>query len=72
MPAIGGHEFVGHIVEIGEDIDKKETYGIADKEFKVGDRVAVEQIAPAELAGIAVKGSIICVHRTMYMASRII
>ena len=46
VPAIGGHEFVGHIVEIGEDIDKKETYGIADKEFKVGDRVVVEQIAP--------------------------
>lgn len=46
VPAIGGHEFVGHIVEIGPGIDKKETYKFADKEFKTGDRVAVEQIAP--------------------------
>lgn len=45
-PAIGGHEFIGHIVELGPDTDKKETYQIADSGWKVGDRVAVEQIAP--------------------------
>ena len=28
VPAIGGHEFVGHIVEIGEDIDKKRHTGL--------------------------------------------
>ena len=32
-PAIGGHEFVGIVAE-------------ADKEFKIGDRVVVEQIVP--------------------------
>lgn len=36
-PAIGGHEFVGRIVEIGQG---------GAKGFHLGDRVAVEQIAP--------------------------
>ena len=45
-PAIGGHEFVGRIVEIGPGIEKKKTWGVADCKFQVGDRVAVEQIAP--------------------------
>lgn len=35
-PAIGGHEFVGRVVEIGGGAG----------EFHLGDRVAVEQIAP--------------------------
>lgn len=46
VPAIGGHEFVGHIVEIGSGAEKKNTFGIADKDFNIGDRVAVEQIEP--------------------------
>ena len=45
-PAIGGHEFVGRIVAMGADIDKKETYGVGETDFKIGDRVAVEQLAP--------------------------
>lgn len=35
-PVIGGHEFCGRIVELGED----------RKDFAVGDRVVVEQIVP--------------------------
>ena len=46
VPAIGGHEFLGHIVQLGSEMDQKETYQIADSDFKIGDRVAVEQIAP--------------------------
>ncbi|MCL2160046.1 MAG: alcohol dehydrogenase catalytic domain-containing protein [Oscillospiraceae bacterium] len=38
-PAIGGHEFVGTIVEIGE-------HAAAEKNLRLGDRVAVEQIVP--------------------------
>lgn len=36
-PMIPGHEFVGHIVELGED---------AAGDFQVGDRVVAEQIVP--------------------------
>lgn len=35
-PSIGGHEFVGRVVELGEGI----------KDFKIGDRVVSEQIVP--------------------------
>ena len=38
-PAIGGHEFIGRIVEIGENTGQT-------KDLQLGDRVAVEQIAP--------------------------
>ena len=45
-PAIGGHEFFGTIVEIGNNLAGKNTYGVADCEFEVGDLVTPEQIAP--------------------------
>jgi len=38
-PAIGGHEFIGVIIEIDEQTSIK-------KDLQTGDRVAVEQIAP--------------------------
>jgi erythritol/L-threitol dehydrogenase len=38
-PMIPGHEFVGHVVELGENVDRK-------GEFKIGDRVISEQIVP--------------------------
>jgi len=38
-PAIGGHEFVGTVVELSNET-------AAEKEIKIGDRVVVEQIAP--------------------------
>ena len=41
-PAIGGHEFIGTVVEIGEIDDKTSV----DRNLQIGDRVAVEQIAP--------------------------
>lgn len=66
-PAIGGHEFVGHIVEIGPGVEKKETYGIADKDFKVGDRVAVEQIAPCGNCKFCKSGQYhLCVPHNVY------
>jgi len=39
VPAIGGHEFVGAVVEIGDAAAEKNN-------LRIGDRVAVEQIAP--------------------------
>jgi threonine dehydrogenase-like Zn-dependent dehydrogenase len=38
-PMIPGHEFVGHVVELGENVATK-------GEFKLGDRVISEQIVP--------------------------
>lgn len=67
VPAIGGHEFVGHIVEIGPGIEEKETYGIADKDFKIGDRVAVEQIAPCGECRFCKEGNYhLCVPHNVY------
>ena len=43
-PVIPGHEFVGYIVEIGENVDNYAHHG--DMDFKVGDRVVSEQIVP--------------------------
>ena len=66
-PAIGGHEFVGHIVEIGPNVQLKETYGIADSDFKVGDRVAVEQIAPCGHCKYCKSGKYhLCVPHNVY------
>ncbi|MDP9290991.1 MAG: alcohol dehydrogenase catalytic domain-containing protein, partial [Verrucomicrobiota bacterium] len=38
-PMIPGHEFVGHVVEMGENVERK-------GEFKIGDRLISEQIVP--------------------------
>ena len=38
-PMIPGHEFVGHVVELGENVEKQ-------GKFKLGDRVISEQIVP--------------------------
>jgi threonine dehydrogenase-like Zn-dependent dehydrogenase len=38
-PMIPGHEFIGHVVELGENVARK-------GEFKMGDRVISEQIVP--------------------------
>ena len=38
-PVIPGHEFVGHVIELGENVAAK-------SEFKMGDRVISEQIVP--------------------------
>ena len=38
-PMIPGHEFVGHIIELGENVAAK-------SKFKIGDRVISEQIVP--------------------------
>lgn len=66
-PAIGGHEFIGRIVEIGPGIEKKETYGIADREFRIGDRVAVEQIAPCGKCKFCESGKYhLCVPHNVY------
>ena len=67
VPAIGGHEFVGHIVEIGPGVEQKNTYGIADHDFKVGDRVAVEQIAPCGTCRYCKSGRYhLCVPHNVY------
>lgn len=67
VPAIGGHEFVGHIVEIGPGIEKKETYGVADSGFQIGDRVAVEQIAPCGTCRYCREGRYhLCVPHNVY------
>ncbi len=67
VPAIGGHEFVGHIVEIGAGVNQKNTYGIADREFKIGDRVAVEQIAPCGQCRFCKSGQYhLCVPHNVY------
>ncbi len=46
VPAIGGHELVGRIVELGPDMDSKPSFNTGDREFGLGDRVTVEQIVP--------------------------
>lgn len=67
VPAIGGHEFVGYIVEMGPGTDKKKTYGIADTGLKVGDRVAVEQIAPCGTCRYCKEGRYhLCVPHNVY------
>ena len=43
-PMIPGHEFIGYIVEIGENVDDYAHHG--DTGFSVGDRVISEQIVP--------------------------
>lgn len=43
-PMIPGHEFIGYIVEIGENVDHYAHHG--DTGFQVGDRVISEQIVP--------------------------
>lgn len=43
-PMIPGHEFLGYIVEIGENVDEWPHHG--DTGFQVGDRVISEQIVP--------------------------
>lgn len=43
-PMIPGHEFIGTIVEIGENVDDYAHHG--DTCFKIGDRVISEQIVP--------------------------
>ncbi|WP_319415380.1 zinc-binding dehydrogenase [Marispirochaeta aestuarii] len=43
-PMIPGHEFIGYIVEIGEQVDDYSHHG--DTGFQVGDRVISEQIVP--------------------------
>jgi threonine dehydrogenase-like Zn-dependent dehydrogenase len=44
VPAIGGHELVGRIVEIGPESESKPDFKTGDREFRIGDRVTVEQI----------------------------
>ena len=39
VPAIGGHEFVGRIVQISDE-------AVLEKGFSIGDRVTAEQIVP--------------------------
>ena len=43
-PVIPGHEFVGHVVELGENVDAYAHHG--DTGFRLGDRVISEQIVP--------------------------
>lgn len=43
-PMIPGHEFVGYVVEIGDNVDAHAHHG--DTGFQVGDRVISEQIVP--------------------------
>ncbi len=42
---IPGHEFIGYVVEIGENVDAYAHHG--DTGFQVGDRVISEQIVPS-------------------------
>lgn len=44
-PMIPGHEFIGYVVEIGENVDAYAHHG--DTGFQVGDRVISEQIVPS-------------------------
>lgn len=46
VPTAGGHEIVGTIVKMAPGANDRETYGVADGDLAVGDRVAVEQIVP--------------------------
>ena len=48
-PAIGGHEFIGTVAEIDEQSSKK-------RNLQIGDRVAVEQIAPCGKCRYCMKG----------------
>lgn len=67
VPAIGGHEFIGRIVEIGPGVEKKNTYALADSEFSLGDRVAVEQIAPCGTCRYCKEGKYhLCVPHNVY------
>ena len=43
-PVIPGHEFIGHIVELGDNVDAYAHHG--DTGFELGDRVISEQIVP--------------------------
>ena len=43
-PMIPGHEFIGYVVELGENVDDYAHHG--DTGFQVGDRVISEQIVP--------------------------
>ena len=43
-PVIPGHEFIGHIVELGDNVDACAHHG--DTGFEFGDRVISEQIVP--------------------------
>lgn len=43
-PVIPGHEFIGHVVEIGPNVDEYAHHG--DTAFELGDRVISEQIVP--------------------------
>jgi erythritol/L-threitol dehydrogenase len=43
-PVIAGHEFLGHVVELGEHVDAYAHHG--DTGFELGDRVISEQIVP--------------------------
>lgn len=67
VPAIGGHEFTGRIVEMGSGTENKGTYGIADSSLRVGDRVAVEQIAPCGTCRYCEEGRYhLCVPHNVY------
>lgn len=46
VPMIVGHEYVGEVVAIGQEV----------KGFTIGDRVSGEGISPADIAVIAVPG----------------
>ena len=46
VPAIGGHEFVGEIIQLGKNPETRLDFGTGDKDFEIGNRVVVEQIAP--------------------------
>lgn len=66
-PAIGGHEFIGHIVQIGPGVQDKNNFGIGDTDFKIGDRVAVEQIAPCGSCRFCKEGKYhLCVPHNVY------
>ena len=55
-PVIGGHEFFGEVVEVGGGYT----------EFKIGDRVVAEQIAPCGKCKFAEKENIGCVQNPQY------
>jgi len=59
-PAIGGHEFVGWVVEIDQETSK-------DRNLKIGDRVAVEQIAPCGECRYCKKGQYsLCIKHDVF------
>ena len=66
-PTIGGHEIIGTIVKMGPGVEKKETYGVADNDFKLGDRVAVEQVEPCGECRYCKEGRYsLCVPHNVY------